>query len=655
MENMKIEINSTNDNNILFKPDKQKLFQQIVTESNNNNAMQGNPDNININASLSVLNRSSMMTYSKIVCCVCSAIIDANSKGMCSTCAKTEVNITDGITKTGLIFYCKGCDRYLRPPWVRCGGSLESPEMMILCLGKIKGLNKVKLVDSSFVWTEPHSKLIKIKLTVQKEMDKTLIQTSLIVEFKTEWTQCDDCKKTFTPHIWNASCQVRQKVKHKRTFMLLEQMILKHRAHDKAINIKEHPEGVDFYFINKSQALAFCDFIQSMLPSKVKQSKQLISHDQNSNLFHYKYTFMIELAPVSIDDLIILDKETSKELGGIGPVMLCYKQSSRIHLVDPLTFQTYDVDGSTYWKYGFRSYVDRLCLTELLIINVEEEIDYNKKYARVANSLISGDIDMVSIDTNSKLNQSKSTNYKNPDKSIKSTHSKREPGYHPHYPFKIVTVQCILNNQKGSDGEVKLITTRCHLGGKIRPGDIFLGYDLNSLNPNMELDDILVKADSIPDVILVKKKYNRGNVKRNWKLKHLNKETDVDMTGKGKQHGDLEKQYEEFIRDIEENKDMRKNINLYRDEEAIKELEGRFKDLKMNDNKEDELEIEIKVDELLRDLDLNDEDDTKPKKKDSIDVLNDEHEDSGEDIKNQNKNTKQLGKRERTGKKINHD
>lgn len=643
MENMKVENNSTKENNILFKPDRSKLFEQIVSEGVNKNE---------INASMSIMNRSSMMTYSKIVCCICSAIIDANAKGMCNTCARTEVDITEGITKTGQLYYCKGCDRYMRPPWVRCGGSLESPEMMILCLGKIKGLSKVKLVDSSFVWTEPHSKIIKLKLTVQKEMDKNLIQTSFIVEFKVEWTQCDDCKKTFTPHIWNASCQVRQKVKHKRTFMLLEQMILKHRAHAKAINIKEHPEGVDFYFINKSQALAFADFVLCMLPAKVKQSKQLISHDQNSNLFNYKYTFMIELAPVSHDDLIILDKETSKELGGIGPILLCYKQSSSMHLVDPKTFYTYEFDGSSYWKHGFRSYVDRSCMAEFMIINVEEEIDYSKKYAKPSSSLISGDVDMVSLDSNSKLNQSKSTNYKNFNKSLQG---KKECSYHRHIPFKVVTVQCIHNNQQGSDGEVKLMTIRSHLGGKIRPGDIFYGYDLTSLNPNEELDGIMGNADSIPDIILVKKKYNREATKRHWKLKHLNKEVDVEMNGKKQNPDVIEKQYEEFIRDIEENKDLRKNINLYRDEEVLKELESKFKDLKMTDNN-DNSEIDIKVDELLRDLDLNDEDEVKvTKKKDSIDVLQDDKEDSGEEMKSQNKNVKQLGKRERTGKKINHD
>jgi len=351
--NVDQDIKDRPSNNVLFKPDMDRIYSLMEEENRRamGNLVAGNDNNYNLgatNTTMSILNRSSMMTYSKIICCICSALIEANIKGMCETCARSEINITDGITKEGLLYYCKGCDRYLRPPWVRCGTSLDSNEMMAMCLGKIKGLNKVKLVNSSFVWTEPHSKIIKIKLTVQKEMNKNLIETSFIVEFKVEWTQCDDCKKTFTPHIWNASVQIRQKVGHKRTFMYLEQVILKNKAHSKALNVKEHPEGVDFYFANKSQALTLADFIKTVIPAKIKQSKQLVSHDQHSNLYNYKYTFMIELAPVCKEDLIVLDKETSKNLGGIGPVVLCHKLSSKIHLVDPLTFNVCDLDGNNY-------------------------------------------------------------------------------------------------------------------------------------------------------------------------------------------------------------------------------------------------------------------------------------------------------------------
>jgi nonsense-mediated mRNA decay protein 3 len=38
---------------------------------------------------------------------------------------------------------------------------------MALCLKKLKNLNKVKLIDANFLWTEPHSKRIKVKLSIQ--------------------------------------------------------------------------------------------------------------------------------------------------------------------------------------------------------------------------------------------------------------------------------------------------------------------------------------------------------------------------------------------------------------------------------------------------------------------------------------------------------
>ena len=52
--------------------------------------------------------------------------------------------------------------RYLQPPneWLVC--ALESRELLAVCLKRLKGLNRVKLVDAGFAWTEPHSKRIKV-------------------------------------------------------------------------------------------------------------------------------------------------------------------------------------------------------------------------------------------------------------------------------------------------------------------------------------------------------------------------------------------------------------------------------------------------------------------------------------------------------------
>lgn len=37
--------------------------------------------------------------------------------------------------------------------------------LLLVCV-----LLKVRLVDAAFVWTEPHSKRLKVKLTIQKEV-----------------------------------------------------------------------------------------------------------------------------------------------------------------------------------------------------------------------------------------------------------------------------------------------------------------------------------------------------------------------------------------------------------------------------------------------------------------------------------------------------
>jgi len=46
----------------------------------------------------------------------------------------------------------------------------ESPALMALCMAKVNGLSKVRLVNAEFIWTEPHSRRLKVSLTVQKEV-----------------------------------------------------------------------------------------------------------------------------------------------------------------------------------------------------------------------------------------------------------------------------------------------------------------------------------------------------------------------------------------------------------------------------------------------------------------------------------------------------
>lgn len=631
-----------NNGNVIFEPSYIKVDNEDIDLNNPKSKY-----NQSVNA-------SSMLTYSKIVCCICGITIDANSEGICEACAKKNIDITTGITKTGVLTYCRTCERYKRPPWMKC--EKESQDMMNLCLSKIKGLNKVQLIDSSFVWTEPHSKEVKLKLTVQKEINKSLISTSFLVEFKEEWTQCEDCKKTFTPHIWRACVQLRQKVNHKRTFLFLEQVILKHKAQSKALNIKEHPEGVDFYFANKAQANSFCAFIHEFLPCQTKTSRQLISVDEKSNEAVYKETFRLEIAPVCQDDLIILSEENYKKMGGIGPLLLCYKQINNLKFIDPVTFETLDLDNNTYWRYALKSYIDRKALSEFLILSCEEEIDYKKlaekdKSKRIIKKIVrskNNNNDGMDIEADNKINESKAsinTNMTNKSQYLENLEKKLEDK-----KIKIVNVKCIRNS--GKDENKEIIETRSFLGRKMRPGDIYYGYDLTRINISEDLEGILSKKkEKIPDIILVKKKYN--NYKRIFKLKHLDmdvegeddeedeeKEKNVKKGKKKKKKNQKDKEkdrdMEEFMEDVGKNKDLRKNINLYKDNKAIEELNKEFKNFGIDEKDENDSDVDFKEDELI----------------DEMDNLKLDNNKNNQNINSNENEADGIGKRERDGKAI---
>merc|ERR1719181_325008 len=92
-----------------------------------------------------------------------------NAMMRCALCIKSEVNITEGISRQVLLQHCRGCDRYNKPGWVLV--EPESRELLGICLKKIKGVGRdVRLVDASFIWTEEHCRRIKVKVTVQKEV-----------------------------------------------------------------------------------------------------------------------------------------------------------------------------------------------------------------------------------------------------------------------------------------------------------------------------------------------------------------------------------------------------------------------------------------------------------------------------------------------------
>ena len=182
---------------------------------------------------------------------------------MCLQCLTHQEQILKGVTREGVLNFCRHCKRYLGiSTWQNMGR--ESKELLSLCLKKIRGIKDLKIIEAGFIWTEEHCRRIKVKLMLQKEIQPEVnVRDSVVVEFREYYQQCMDCKKEFTPHQWTASLQLRQRSGLKKTLLFLEQMILKMGAHDKCVNIKQVEEGLDFFFKSKSQGQGMLDFIQN--------------------------------------------------------------------------------------------------------------------------------------------------------------------------------------------------------------------------------------------------------------------------------------------------------------------------------------------------------------------------------------------------------
>ena len=461
-----------------------------------------------------------------ILCCLCSCVIKPNPSNMCVQCLRTQVDLTDHISTDCTVYQCSRCLRWMGESWQTC--ELESRELLALCLKKIQGLKKVKLVDASWVWTEPHSKRLKIKLTVQKEvLNGAILQQSFVVEYTVANQQCDVCQGNFTNMSWKAVVQVRHKVLHKRTFFYLEQLILKNRAHEHCSQIETLPDGMDFFFTERNKSARFVDFLNSVIPIRTRTAKKLVSMDTHNNTTNFKFTYFCEIAKPCKDDVIVIPDKLARNLGNISNLQLVQRVCSSIHLVDPFTLQTAEVMSDKFWHHcgKIESIIGSKQLIEFIVLDVELIVPAAAAGRRI-------------LQARSRLRGKKRFQ-------------------------QLADVEVA----RVSDFGVNDTTFRCvsHLGHLLKSGDTVLGYQVAAAG--CREDSTAVIKGELPDIMLVRKKYpKRGPTKRIWKLRSLETNTsDEPRNGRRKGEQDAnEADFEQFMDHLASDKELRKGINLYR-------------------------------------------------------------------------------------------
>lgn len=250
-------------------------------------------------------------------------------------------------------------------------------------------------------------------------------------------------------------------------------------------------------------------------------------------------------------------------------MVLVYKISKFVHFVDIRTMQTFEIDEKAYYKHEFAATLSRDRLSEFIVINIEN-VDNDNNSSRAA------------------IRQK----------------------------FRQVQVEIARKEDFGVNDRTFIVNT--HLGEILNFNDTVLAYDLTR-NCLSEIDDFQVLDPYLPDIIIVRKtfpKFRKRQKSRFWKLKHLNKEKNDEKEDKvenpfssddepeeeskkpakkakkmnknklkkqDKLDHKNDKDYEYFLQDLEDDPELRANVNLYRDDDVIAQLEKQIGSLKLED------------------------------------------------------------------------
>ncbi len=330
-----------------------------------------------------------------------------------------------------------------------------------------------------------------------------------------------------------------------------------------------------------------------------KASEQLLSSDTHTNTANFKYTYSVEIIPICKDDLVCIPLKVARQLSNINPLTICARVGNSLQLLDPTTLQACEISSAAYWRTPFDSLATVSDLVEFTVLDVELDGRSRGKYVLAdAQVALAG--------------------------AFRSGKHEEDDGMMDYESQG-------LSNQ--------IFHTRTHLGGILQPGDTVLGFFLTNANYNSD-EFAQLKSDRIPDIILVKKTYpnrRKKNRTRNWKLRSIGKEAGEEgetgggrgVVGRmgGRDNKKVEEDYELFLREIEEDEELRGAVNLYKAADNVPAMQvdkpTKSKGKKQsqysmdvdeapapaqvadqNSDEEEEADFpEIKLDELLEDFD----------------------------------------------------
>lgn len=282
-----------------------------------------------------------------IRCCLCGIFIEPNEVAMCIECIRKEASINhlfidDAKHESDLskgkkavhstsnnvnlieLTQCSKCDRWLQGKSSTGSGPSswlhlepESTGLLHLCLKQFvpsmqSKLEDFRLIDSFFIWTEPHSRRLKVCVNYQRSAlnKKVTLQDKCVKEFSIISKQCSDCIREASDHTWGALIQIRVrsggvKLKGNGRSVIgqLEQLLLTGSARTSQgnktkgatggscfpvpvqdVQTTKDGLGMDLFFKDRTLAERAAEVIANQLPVvRGKLTTKVVSRDQTSN------------------------------------------------------------------------------------------------------------------------------------------------------------------------------------------------------------------------------------------------------------------------------------------------------------------------------------------------------------------------------------
>ena len=309
----------------------------------------------------------------------------------------------------------------------------------------------------------------------------------------------------------------------------------------------------------------------------MKASKKLIGTDDKSNVSNFKYTNLVEICPLCKDDLLYLPIRVARNLGNISRLVMVKSITNVINLIDPQSGQTAQLSADVFWRDPLRPIITaaRSRMTRFVVLgkeaivlerNVSKRSASRKQRNRLASLTLAREIDLG-----------------------------------------------INDNQ---------YEERSNVGYLMKAGDVCVGYDLTETQLVDDEAESMRSSGKLPNVIVIRKLYGgvatgdaEAAKKRLWRLQRLDVEVAQNLRSARAAKSDAEADdidEEDFMREVEADRDMRTQMNLYKNENLIKKKSSNGDSMDedgvdaANDDEDAEDDQEIKLEELLDGLAVDD-------------------------------------------------